>query len=105
MLAAAKTFAREKFGTEHRYSMVLHTDQRHPHVHLVIKAEGMRGRRLHIDKGMLRQWRADFARHLRDLGIESNATPRFVRGHTARKHRDEIVMPSGAGPRPLYVTG
>jgi hypothetical protein len=91
VLAAAKTFAREKFGTEHRYAMVLHTDQRHPHVHLVVKAEGARGHRLRIDKAALRQWRADFARYLRDLGVEANATPRFARGRNAGKQRDELV--------------
>ena len=38
VLAAARVFAREKFGVRHRYAMVLHTDQAHPHVHLVVKA-------------------------------------------------------------------
>jgi relaxase-like protein len=49
VLAAARQFAREKFA-QHRYAMVLHTDQKHPHVHLVVKAENELGRRLHIDK-------------------------------------------------------
>src|SRR5256714_8046321 len=57
VLAAAKAFAREKFGAKHRYAMALHTHQRHPHVHLVVKAEGIDGRRLHIDKAMLRERR------------------------------------------------
>jgi len=34
VLAAAKTFAREKFALQHRYAMALHTHQQHPHVHL-----------------------------------------------------------------------
>jgi ABC-type sulfate transport system substrate-binding protein len=38
VLAAARKIAREKFA-QHRYAMVLHTDQKHPHVHLVVKAE------------------------------------------------------------------
>jgi hypothetical protein len=37
VLVAARSFAREKFPW-HRYAIVLHTDQRHPHVHLVVKA-------------------------------------------------------------------
>ena len=53
VLAAAKAFAREKFGGQYRYVMALHTHQQHPHVHLVVKAEGTDGRRLHIDKAML----------------------------------------------------
>ena len=38
LFRSAKVFARETFGAKHRYAMVLHTDQEHPHVHLVIKA-------------------------------------------------------------------
>jgi len=88
VLAAAKAFAREKFGAKHRYAMALHTHQRHPHVHLVVKAEGIDGRRLHIDKAMLREWRQDFARMMREQGIAANATPRSVRGQTKRAAKD-----------------
>ncbi|MFL6602192.1 MAG: hypothetical protein ACJ8R9_12775 [Steroidobacteraceae bacterium] len=55
--------------------------QQHPHVHIVVKAEDELGRRLHIDKEMLRQWREDFARMMREQGIAANATPRVARGH------------------------
>jgi hypothetical protein len=82
VLAATKAFAREKFALKHRYAMVLHTHQQHPHVHLVMKAEGDDGRRVHIDKAMLREWRQDFAQLMRDQGIAANATPRAVRGQT-----------------------
>jgi hypothetical protein len=85
VLAAARVFALEKFGGQHRYAMVLHTDQQHPHVHLVVKAEDNYGRKLHIDKQMLRVWREDFARLMREQGIAANATPRFVRGRNKRK--------------------
>jgi hypothetical protein len=88
VLAAAKTFAREKFALNHRYAMALHTHQEHPHVHLVVKAEGLDGRRLHIDKALLREWRQDFARTMRDQGIAANATPRAVRGQSRRAPRD-----------------
>jgi hypothetical protein len=79
VLTAARKFARERFGAQHRYAMVLHTDQKHPHVHLVVKAESEHGRRLHIDKEMLREWRDDFARLMREQGIAANATRRIVR--------------------------
>ncbi|MBW4053641.1 MAG: relaxase/mobilization nuclease domain-containing protein [Proteobacteria bacterium] len=88
VLAAAKTFAREKFGLKYRYAMALHTHQRHPHVHLVVKAESLDAPRLHIDKAMLREWRQDFARMMRDHGISANATPRAVRGHSKGAERD-----------------
>ena len=65
--------------------MVLHTDQKHPHVHLVVKAENELGRRLHIDKQLLRDWREDFARLMREQGIAANATPRAIRGENKNK--------------------
>jgi hypothetical protein len=90
VLAAARKFAREKFASQHRYAMVLHTDQQHPHVHMVVKAESEDGRRLHIDKEMLRLWREDFARMMREQGIAANATPRAIRGKTHGKIKDAI---------------
>ena len=63
----------------------------HPHVHLVVKAEREDGRgRLHIDKAMLREWRQDFARMMREQGIPANATPRSIRGQTKRATKDEF---------------
>jgi hypothetical protein len=89
VLAAARVFAREKFGAKHRYAMALHTHQQHPHVHLVVKAEAEDGRRrLHIDKATLREWREDFARMMREQGIAANATPRSVRGRNKGAERD-----------------
>lgn len=88
VLEAARAFAREKFGAQHHYAMTLHAHQKHPHVHLVVKAEGIDGRRLHVDKAMLRVWREDFARLMREQGIAANATPRYARGQTKRAARD-----------------
>jgi hypothetical protein len=90
VLAAARVFGREKFGNRHRYAMVLHTDQKHPHVHMVVKAESEDGRRLHIDKELLRHWREDFARMMREQGIAANATPRAVRGNTKRAMKTPV---------------
>ncbi|MGA7538835.1 MAG: relaxase/mobilization nuclease domain-containing protein [Steroidobacteraceae bacterium] len=90
VFAAAKSFAREKFRG-HRYVMALHTHQRNPHVHLVVKAEReIEPGRLHIDKGMLREWREDFARLMREQGIAANATSRAARGQTKRAERDAV---------------
>jgi hypothetical protein len=88
VLAASRTFARERFGLKYRYVMALHTHQEHPHVHIVLKAEGLDASRLHIDKSMLREWRQDFARLMRDQGIAANATPRAVRGRSKGAERD-----------------
>jgi predicted transcriptional regulator len=82
VLAAVKNFAREEFALKHRYAMVLHTDEPHPHVHMVVKAVSEYGVRLNIRKPALREWRREFARHLRARGITANATERAVRGQT-----------------------
>jgi hypothetical protein len=90
VLEAARNFAREEFALKHRYAFVLHTDEPHPHVHLVVKAVSEQGLRLNIRKATLREWRRDFARHLRDQGVAANATERAVRGETRTRPPDPI---------------
>jgi hypothetical protein len=90
LLRAARTFSRETFGAKHRYAMVLHTDEPHPHVHMVVKAVSEEGVRLNIRKATLREWRREFARHLRAEGISANATDRAVRGNTLPKLSDGV---------------
>jgi hypothetical protein len=90
VLAAVKDFAREEFGAKHRYAMVLHTDEAHPHVHMVVKAMGYDGTRLNIRRATLREWRRQFARHLREHGVAANATERAVRGATRPQKQDGI---------------
>jgi hypothetical protein len=90
VLAAVKNFAREEFGFKHRYTMVLHTDEPHPHVHMVVKAVSEQGIRLNIRKATLREWRREFARHLRAIGVAANATERAVRGETRSSKPDGI---------------
>src|SRR6202050_4426380 len=90
VLVAARNFAREQFALKHRYSLVLHTDEPHPHVHLVVKAVSEQGLRLNISKATLREWRREFARHLRDQGIAANATERAVQGETPTRPPDAI---------------
>ncbi len=51
VLAAVKNFAREEFGLKHRYAMVLHTDEPHPHVHMVVKAMSEQGVRSEHSQG------------------------------------------------------
>lgn len=90
VLAAVRNFAREEFALKHRYAMVLHTDEPHPHVHMVVKAVSEQGERLNIRKATLREWRREFARHLRVQGIAANATDRAIRGVTKPQKRDGI---------------
>jgi hypothetical protein len=90
VLEAVKDFAREEFALKHRYAMVLHTDEPHPHVHMVVKAMSEQGVRLNIRRATLRGWRKEFARHLRAHGIEANATERAVRGNRPPAKLDGI---------------
>jgi len=87
VLAAVKNFARQEFALKHRYAMVLHTDEPHPHVHLVVKAMGADGKRLNIRKATLREWRQQFARHLHAEGVAANATPRCCSAGPERAYR------------------
>lgn len=72
------------FALQYRYSIVLGTDQSHPHVHLLVKCEhGFEpGKRLHIRKDALRQGREQRA---------ANATQRQVRGQIRKPHKDAIL--------------
>jgi hypothetical protein len=97
VLVAVRNFAREEFALQHRYALVLHTDEPHPHVHVVLKAISEQGVRLNIQKATLRHWRAEFARHLRSLGVPANATERAVRGETRKAKKDGIYRASLRG--------
>lgn len=97
MLTAVQSFCREEFALKHRYAMALHTDEPHPHVHVVIKAMSEQGERLNIRKETLRQWRSDFARHLRAAGVPANATHRYLRGENASRKSDGIYRASLRG--------
>ncbi len=94
---AVRNFLREEFALKHRYAMALHTDEPHPHVHVVLKAVSEQGERLHIRKATLREWRAEFAQHLRAVGVAANATQRQVRGEVAPRKRDGIYRASLRG--------
>ena len=97
VLEAVKNFAREEFGLKHRYMMVLHTDEPHPHVHMLIKAVSEQGERLNIRKATLRTWRRKFARHLRIFGVPANATERAVRGENRTPKPDGIYRADQRG--------
>jgi len=97
VLGAVRNFAREQFAFQRRYAFVLHTDEEHPHVHLVLKAMSEQGIRLNISKATLRHWRSEFARHLRLLGVPANATERAVRGEGRNAKKDGIYRASLRG--------
>lgn len=97
VLTAVRNFAREEFWGQHRYAFVLHTDETHPHVHLVLKAVSEQGVRLNIRKATLRHWRSEFARNLRLLGVSANATERAVRGESRVNKIDRVYRADQRG--------
>ncbi|WP_083440876.1 relaxase/mobilization nuclease domain-containing protein [Aquincola tertiaricarbonis] len=76
---AAREFARAELAG-HKYVMVLHDHQAHPHVHLSVRAESNHGRRLNPRKADLQRWRETFAEKLRGWGIDAEATRATTRG-------------------------
>ena len=78
VLFAAREFAKIEFA-DHRYVMVLHVDQAHPHVHLTVKAESKHGKRLNPRKADLHRWREVFAEQLQERGIDAEATRQVLR--------------------------
>lgn len=97
VFTAVRNFAREEFHGRHRYAMVLHTDEPHPHVHLVLRALSEQHVRLNIRKATLRHWRSQFAWQLRALGVAANATERAVRGEGRKAMKDGIYRASRRG--------
>jgi type IV secretion system T-DNA border endonuclease VirD2 len=57
----------------------------------VLKAVNEQGERLNIKKATLRHWRSEFARNLRLLGVEANATERAVRGQVMKARRTASI--------------
>lgn len=97
LLAASRDFARQEFALKHRYAMVLHTDQAHPHVHLVVSAHNSEGGRLNIQKADLRRWREQLAVTCATMGWKP--TPRrhsFAEGCRTIRRMAFIGPHSGA---------
>jgi hypothetical protein len=90
VLQAVRKLGLNEWQLKHRYAMALHTDDDHPHVHVVVKAMSEQGQRLNIKKATLGAWRRQFAANLRELGVAANATERAVRGET-KTHRSDAA--------------
>ena len=88
---AAREFAKTEFSGNFQYVFATHDDEKHPHVHLCVKTQGIDGTRLNPRKADLQRWREGFAEALREHGIEANATPRLVRGARRRTRRQAAL--------------
>jgi hypothetical protein len=97
VLQAVRNFAVNEWSLKHRYAMVLHTNEAHPHVHVVVKVRSEQGPRLNVRKATLRNWRMQFAENLRELGVAANATERAVRGKSNTHLPDRIYRANQRG--------
>lgn len=86
---AARAFAAELFNN-HQYVFAAHEDDKHPHVHVAVKAVDKDGVRMNPRKADLQAWREIFAEKLREQGIEANATPRKTRGIVRKAEKQAI---------------
>lgn len=107
---AARAFAARLFADRHPYVFALHTDDRHPHVHLTVRALGRNGERLNPRKADLQLWRETFAAALRDRGVEAEATPRRARGVVRKAERTPVRklrerFERGEGSMPTTLEG
>jgi hypothetical protein len=108
VLQAVKQFAREEFAHQHRYAMALHAEEKdkhgkHPHVHLVVKAEHeYEGSRLNPRKADLQRWRERFAEYLTERGVAATATRREDRGFVKTHKKTPIYR---AAQREMRNTG
>ncbi|MEX2150287.1 MAG: hypothetical protein WD793_08720 [Steroidobacteraceae bacterium] len=69
-----------------------------------MKVMSEQGKRINIRKETLREWRRQFASHLRAQGIAANATERAVRGVTKPQKSDRIYRAMRAG-RSTHMRG
>lgn len=74
-----------------RWVMALHTDEDHPHVHLIIAGRDNDGRRFNPNREFLQHCRERFAENLRTRGIEADATPRKARGYPPKTDPTPVV--------------
>lgn len=106
--AAARSFAGDVFEN-HKYAFALHSDEAHPHVHLIVKIMDENGVRINPRKRDLQEWRERFAEKLREEGIEANATPRRARGVVRRQEQQTTLQIdkqyfAGKRTKPSFIT-
>lgn len=81
---AVRDVAETEMGNN-RWVMVLHTDESHPHVHLIIANRDNDGRRFNPGRECLHRLRESFAENLRARGVEADASQRMARGYPHKR--------------------
>lgn len=97
---AAHNLAKDTLETRHDWLMVRDDDADHQHVHVSIRAIGPIGLWLAPNRTDLNNWRETFAKELRRLGVEAEATPRQAHGavRKAPRHRSSRSKEQSCSP-------
>lgn len=106
--AAARLHLLRAHGRDHPFVQVTHTDTSHPHVHAVVRVLGRERRRLTLHHRDLPIYRENYAKALREAGVEADATPRWLRGQpgrgvTAGHWRSRADFEANGGPAPRWL--
>lgn len=96
---AVVELAKEDFANR-SWVAALHTDEPHPHVHLVIAAANDDGKRFNPDRAFLQHCRERFAEKLRDRGIKADASRSVARGYPPKKDKLPIHKIRERGKEP-----
>jgi|TARA_R110000803_G_scaffold20907_6_gene53258 hypothetical protein len=97
---AVINLAEEDFA-DRRWVAALHTDEAHPHVHVVIAMRDNAGRRFNPDRQFIQHNRERFAEMLREVGIEADASRSVARGYPPKGDKLPVqkVRERGEEPR------
>lgn len=87
--ASVVVWAHEHLTHRTEWLATLHMDRAHPHAHVAVRAVQDDGRRVDAGEAEVQRWRETFARGLRALGIEADATPRREKLERLRSRADE----------------
>lgn len=98
---AVRALSQQEFQGRHDYVLALHTDTKHPHVHLTLRTVGHDGERLNLRKADLQHLRDTFAEKLRQRGIEAESTRRHARGATRKGEATPVYKIRQRGGKPL----
>lgn len=97
--ATEKTINELFFG--HQYYYAEHQDTEHPHLHVVVKALDINGKRLSTKKADLHRWRMHYARTLREYGIQAEASKRAQRAKILKGDKSKLYQLKKRGQEPI----
>lgn len=101
---AVRDFAENDMANR-RWVMALHTDEAHPHVHLLIAGRDNDGRRFNPNREFLQHCRERFAENLRERGIEADASIRMSRGYPPKQDPTPVLKMRERGAEPQADKG